>query len=96
MIFAFENKQSKRKRKKKNNCVQLWHDDLTNTVILYLKYVWSYDELSLPFHSKKKKMTEKNSSVKKRKCSVCLCLVSIHAVILSQCMVVNYGGNVLS
>uniref|UniRef100_A0A3B3W003 Cadherin domain-containing protein n=1 Tax=Poecilia latipinna TaxID=48699 RepID=A0A3B3W003_9TELE len=28
--------------------------------------------------------------------SIFLCLVSVHAVILSQCMVVNYGGSVLS
>lgn len=28
--------------------------------------------------------------------SVSLCLVSVHAVILSQCLVVNYGGNVLT
>lgn len=25
-----------------------------------------------------------------------MCLVGVHAVILSRCMVVNYGGNVLS
>lgn len=46
-------------------------------------------------------MTEKKKEMfqckkNERICSVCLCLVSVHAVILSQCMVVNYGGNVLS
>lgn len=58
-------------------------------------------------YSKKMKTTKKHTNVKKQKkkkkqkenqhiCSVCLCLVSVHTVILSQCMVVNYGGNVLS
>lgn len=49
-----------------------------------------------PFTLKKRKNDRKKTSVKKGICSVCLCLVSVHAVILSQCMVVNYGGNVLS
>lgn len=50
-----------------------------------------------PFTIKKRKTAEKIFQCKiKGVCSVCYCLVGVHAVILSQCMVVNYGGNVLS
>lgn len=97
-LSVFENMQRNKKRKIKNTfCVRLWHDSLTNTVILYLKYVWSYDELSplSPPFNKKEKTIVKKLQCRNGICSVCLCLVSVHAVILSRCVVVTNGGAVL-